>query len=117
MVKVHRNEGYRKKKCVNRAKPTSNEVIQGFGSVIQKQSILINDGLFSNYELIKQNELTSVVVSEHHEFTSTIHLNTINNMHSGFKQLYRHYRGWGFDQISQSLSRTLYLHASLYGHG
>lgn len=95
--------------CVNRAKPTSNEVIQGFGSVIQKQSILINDGLFSNYELIKQNELTSVVISEHHEFTSTIHLNTINNRHSGFKQLYRHYRGVSTKYLSRYLALYIFM--------
>lgn len=34
--------------CVNRAKPSSKEVIQVFGSVIKEQSILINDELFSN---------------------------------------------------------------------
>ena len=38
---------------VNRAKPTSNEVIQVFGSIIQERASLINDGLFSNFELIK----------------------------------------------------------------
>lgn len=39
---------------------TSNEVIQGFDSVIQNQSMLINDRLFSNYKLIRQNQLTSM---------------------------------------------------------
>ena len=95
--------------CVNRAKPTSNEVIQVFGSVIQKQSILINDGLYSNYELIKQNDLTSMVVSDHHEYTPTIHLNTVNNMHSGFKQLYRHYRGVSTKYLSRYLALYIFM--------
>ena len=78
--------------CVNRARPSSQEVIEVFGSSIKEKSMLINDGLFSNYELIKQNQLTSMIVSDHHEFTDVLHLNTVNNMHSGFKDLYRYYR-------------------------
>ena len=41
--------------CVNRARPSSQEVIEVFGSSIKEKSMLVNDGLFSNYELIKQN--------------------------------------------------------------
>lgn len=41
--------GHELVQCVNRTKPTSKEVIKVFGSVIQAQSILINDGFFSNY--------------------------------------------------------------------
>lgn len=78
--------------CVNRARPSSQEVIEVFGSTIKSKSMLINDGLFSNYELVKQKHLTSMVVSDHHEFTEVLHLNTVNNMHSGFKDLYRYYR-------------------------
>ena len=42
---------------------------------------------------IKQNQSTSVIVSDHQEFTPTLLLNTVNNMHSGLKALYRHNRG------------------------
>ena len=101
--------GHELVQCVYRAKPTSNEVIQVFGSVIQKQSIQINDGLLSNFELIKQNELTSVVVSDHHEFTSTIHLNTVNNMHLGFKRLCRHYRGVSTKYLSRYLALYIFM--------
>lgn len=96
-------------RCVNRAKPTSKEVITVFGSVIQKKSILINDGLFSNYALIEENKLTSLVVSDHQEFTSTIHLNTVNNMHSGFKELYRHFRGVSTKYLSRYLALYLFI--------
>lgn len=58
-------------KCVNRAKPHSREVIEVFGSVIKEKSILINDEVFSNYELIKQNNLISRVGSNHQEFTTS----------------------------------------------
>lgn len=95
--------------CINRAKPTSEEVIQVFGSVIQDQSILINDGLFSNYALIKQNQLTSLVVSDHHEFTPVIHLNTVNNMHSGFKKLYRQYRGVSTKYLNRYLALYIFM--------
>jgi len=93
--------------CVNRARPSSQEVIEVFGDVIKEKSMLVNDGLFSNYELIKQNQLTSMIVSDHHEFTDVLHLNTVNNMHSGFKALYRVYRGVSSKYLNRYL--TLYV--------
>ena len=95
--------------CINRARPSSQEVVQVFGDVIQAKSILINDGLFSNYDLIKQNQLTSVIVSDHQEFTSTVHLNTVNNMHSGFKALYRHYRGVSTKYLNRYLALYIFM--------
>lgn len=95
--------------CVNRAKPTSQEVLEVFGSVIKEKSLFINDGLFSNYDLIKQKQLTSMVVSDHHEYTKVIHLNTVNNMHSGFKQLYRHYRGVSTKYLNRYLALYIFM--------
>lgn len=31
----------------------------------------------TNYELIKQNHLTNMIVSDHHEFTEVLHLNMV----------------------------------------
>ena len=96
-------------KCVNRARPSSQEVIEVFGSSIKEKSMLINDGLFSNYELIKQNHLTNIIVSDHHEFTDVIHLNTVNNMHSGFKTLYRYYRGVSSKYLNRYLALYVFM--------
>ena len=95
--------------CIHRAKSSSKEVIQVFGSVIQDQSILINDGLFSNDALIKQNQLTRLVVSDQHEFTPVIHLNTVNNMHSGFKKLDRQYRGVSTKYLNRYLALYVFM--------
>lgn len=95
--------------CINRAQPSSKEVVQVFGDVIQAKSILINDGLFSNYELIKQNQLTSIIVSEYQKFTSTVHLNTVNNMHSGFKTLYRYHRGVSTKYLNRYLALFIFM--------
>ena len=46
--------------CMNRAKLHPTKSFNFFDSVIQNQSMLINDGLFSNYKLIRQNQLTSM---------------------------------------------------------
>ena len=94
---------------VNRAKPSSQEVIEVFGSSIKEKSMLINDGLFSNYELIKQNHLTSMIVSDHHEYTEVLHLNTVNNMHSGFKNLYRFYRGVSSKYLNRYLALYVFI--------
>ena len=50
-----------------------------------------------------------MVVSDHHEFTSTIHLNTVNNMHSGVKQLYRQYRGVSTKYLSRYLALYVFM--------
>ena len=95
--------------CVNRARPSSQEVIEVFGSAIKEKSMLVNDGLFSNYELIKQNQLTRMIVSDHHEFTEVLHLNTVNNMHSGFKTLYRYYRGVSSKYLNRYLALYVFM--------
>lgn len=92
--------------CINLANPCSQEVIELFGPSIKSKSMLIDDGLFSNYELVKQKHLTSLVVSDHYEFSEVLQLNAVNNMHSGFKDLYRYYRGVS----SQYLNRYLALY-------
>ncbi len=95
--------------CVNRAKPSLLEVIEVFGSSIKDKSMLINDGLFSNYELIKQKHLTSMIVSDHHEYNEVLHLNTVNNIHSGFKDLYRFYRGVSSKYLNRYLALYVFM--------
>lgn len=102
--------------CVNRAKPSSKEVIQVFGSVIKAQSLLINDGLFSNYDLIQQNKLTSMVVSDYQAFTPVIYFEYREQYAFWFQETLSSL-SWCFHQISQPISRFVYLHAPLHGHG
>ena len=53
--------------------------------------------------------LTSMVVSDHQTFTPVIHLNTVNSMHSGFKKLYRHYRGVSTKYLSRYLALYIFM--------
>jgi len=94
---------------VYRAKPSSQEVIEVFGSYIKEKSMLISERLFSNYKLIKQKHLTSMIVSDHREFTDVIHLNTVNNMHSGFKDLYRSYQGVSSKYLNRYLALYVFM--------
>ena len=50
-----------------------------------------------------------MVVSDHQAFTPVIHLNTVNNMHSGFKELYRHYRGVSTKYLSRYLALYIFM--------
>lgn len=95
--------------CINRAKPSSDEVICVFHPLIKDKTMLINDGLFSNYELIKLRHLTSMVVGHHKEYTEVVHLNTVNNMHSGFKELYRSYRGVASKYLNRYLALYIFI--------
>lgn len=71
--------------------------------------MLVNDGLFSNHELIKHKHLTSRVVLDHHEFTDVLHMNMMNNMHSDFKTLYRYYRGVSSKYLNRYLALYVFM--------
>jgi hypothetical protein len=50
-----------------------------------------------------------MIVSDHHEFTDVLHLNTVNNMHSGFKTLYRYYRGVSSKYLNRYLALYVFM--------
>ena len=43
------------------------------------------------------------------EYTEVLHLNTVNNRHSGFKNLYRFYRGVSSEYLNRYLALYLFM--------
>ena len=76
---------------INRAKPTSEELLQIFDGHIGKGTLVITDGLRS-YNILPKIADCSVKNAKE-EKSSFYHLNTVNNLHSFIKHRYEFYRG------------------------
>ena len=76
---------------VNRAKPTSDELIQIFGGHIGAGTLAITDGLCS-YNVLSSLADCSVK-NANEEKSSFYHLNSVNNLHAFIKRHYEFYRG------------------------
>ena len=50
-----------------------------------------------------------MIVSDHYEYTEVLHLNTVNNMHSGFKDLYQFYRGVSSKYLNRYLELYVFM--------
>lgn len=77
---------------VNRAKPSSKEICQIFGTHIEKGTLILTDGLRSYKSLEPVTGCTVVDVNQENS-RETFNLNMVNGLHSFIKGLYIHYRG------------------------
>ena len=80
-------------KCSNRATPSSANLIESLGEHIAPQSVLLTDGgkgyaAFATHTQCKQ---VSLIGCE--SYDKVFHLNTVNGLHSRFKNMLRKYRG------------------------
>ncbi len=91
-------------KAVGRSKPTTTSIMTTLSNRIHKKSVYINDGVFSYDCLIKANELENKVVTSKAEYTPVYHLNTVNSIHSEWKELWRNYKGVSTKYLNRYLS-------------
>lgn len=71
----------------NRAKASSEQMIQVFKDKIKEGSIIINDGIFSYQQLIQKVKGIDVVKNDYFDYDALLHLNTVNMIHSKFKEM------------------------------
>ena len=91
--------------CVNRAKPSGEDLVNALGSHIVPQSVLLCDGASAYNKLANKLECKKVVLVGHSSYDRLYHLNTVNNLHSRIKEMLRQFRG----VASQYLNRYLAL--------
>lgn len=77
---------------VNRAKPSSEEILAVFGSHMEKGSLILCDGLKSYRSLERVSE-SCVKAVNHEAEKSFFNLNSVNAFHSFIKSRYQLYRG------------------------
>lgn len=79
-------------KSVNRAKPSSEEVLSIYNGHIAEDTLILTDGLRS-YNILKDLPGCTVKDVNYEDADGMLNLNTINSMHSYIKGTYDHYRG------------------------
>lgn len=80
-------------KCVNRARPSSEDLIAALGNHIATQSVLMCDGAASYNALAEHVQSKKVELMGHDSYDKVYHLNTVNSLHSRFKNMIRRFRG------------------------
>ena len=80
-------------RCVNRAKPGSEDIMNALGNHIAEKSVLLFDGLTSYNYLAEQKNCEKVSLIGHESYNKVYHLNTVNSLHSRFKEMMRKLRG------------------------
>lgn len=80
-------------RCVNRAKPSSEDLVSALASHIAEKSVLLCDGA-SSYNLLAENAgCEKIALIGHESYNKVYHLNTVNSLHSRFKDMMRKFRG------------------------
>lgn len=80
-------------RCVNRAKPGSEDLVNALGDHIAEKSVLLCDGISGLNLLAEKTKCEKVVLSGHEAYNKVYHLNTVNGLHSRFKEMLRKLRG------------------------
>ena len=80
-------------RCVNRVKPRSEDIMNALGDHIAEKSVLIFDGIMSYNYLAEQKECEKVSLVGHESYNMVFHLNTVNSLHSRFKEMMRKLHG------------------------
>lgn len=80
-------------KSVNTSKPTSENILEVYEPVIKEGSLVCCDKLASYNKLIELKKCSSERMSSYTEYHSVFHLNTVNGLHSLFKDIYAEMRG------------------------
>lgn len=80
-------------KCVNTSRPTGDDILSAIGNKIGTDSILLCDGNAAYNKLAAEKHCTKIELIGHMSYSKVYHLNTINGLHSKFKEMLRTYRG------------------------
>jgi hypothetical protein len=80
-------------RCVNRAKPSSEDLVEALASHIAGESVLLCDGAASYNLLAEKTDCLKVSLVGHESYNKLYHLNTVNSLHSRFKDMMRKLRG------------------------
>ena len=98
--------------CVNRAKPSGDDIIHALSAHIAPQSVLLCDGATAYNKLAELLQCKKVELKGHDSYDPVYHLNTVNNQHSRIKEMLRQFRG----VASKYLNRYLALFSTLVSH-
>lgn len=96
-------------RCVNRAKPSADHIIEALGARIGESGVFLCDGATAYNKLVEAKKCEKIVLKSRNDYNKAHHLNTVNGLHSRLKAMLRQYRGVS----SKYLNRYLALFAAL----
>jgi len=79
-------------KCVNRAKPSGDDIEAAIGKYINTETVFQCDGSTAYNQLIEAKRCKKITLVGHEEYDKVHHLNTVNAIHSRFKEMLKIYR-------------------------
>lgn len=80
-------------RSVNRARPSSVDIELALEAHIDDSSVIMCDGAQSYNGLVEHTHSKKVELISHESYDKVYHLNTVNSLHSRFKDMMRQYRG------------------------
>ena len=91
-------------KCVNRAKPSSEDIIKALSAHVSRKSVLLCDGAASYNQLADTLECKKIELIGHESYDKVYHLNTVNNLHSRIKRMLGQFRGAASKYLNRYLA-------------
>ena len=91
-------------KCVNRAKPSSEDIIKALSAHVSRKSVLLCDGAASYNQLADTLECKKIELIGHESYDKVYHLNTVNNLHSRIKRMLGQFRGVASKYLNRYLA-------------
>ena len=80
-------------RCVNRGKPSSEDLVNALADHIAGKSVLLCDKARSYNRLAEKTNCEKIALDGHESYNKVYHLNTVNSLHSRFKEMMRKLRG------------------------
>ena len=80
-------------RCVNRGKPSAEDLVKALADHIAGKSVLLCDKARSYNLLAEKTDCEKVALNGHESYNKVYHLNTVNSLHSRFKEMMRKLRG------------------------
>lgn len=90
--------------CVNRAKPSSEDIENAIGSSILEGSVFQCDGAAAYNHLIAEKKCIQIILNSHADYNKVYHLNTVNGLHSRLKEIFKRFRGVSSKYLNRYLA-------------
>ena len=98
--------------CVNRAKPSSEELQLALRDYISSGSIILCDGAQAYNDLAAHTGCDKIELKGHCDYNKVYHLNTVNSSHACFKDMLKQFRGIASKYLNRYLALFVFLFSS-----
>lgn len=98
--------------CVNRAKPSSEELQLALSDYISSGSVILCDGAQAYNDLAAHAGCDKIELKGHCDYNKVYHLNTVNSSHARFKDMLKQFRGIASKYLNRYLALFVFLFSS-----